>query len=177
METLRFQLPHLPELRLVLGWLSPPQGYVKMPTSRRGGWARTVAPRVRVFWYPGTDPAAQARKEAAAERRAARLLAKAAERARIDAAELVAFRARLRAEVEAGRAAHRALIERARRENAARVAAELASLVVTVTSPPPVLDLTADAVMLPPEIVDLTEFVTELPPEIPDLTAFLVEES
>jgi len=63
------------ELRVIVGWATPPAGYSPMATSKKGGWAKVLCPGVSVRWYPGTDPVYQARKERAAERRAAKKLA------------------------------------------------------------------------------------------------------
>ena len=160
-------------LRVVPGWAAPPAGYRPMPHSKKGGWVKVVGPKVTVRWYPGMNPAHLARKERAAERRAAKkvaALAAARETAAVETARLVA---KARAEVEKGRAAHRALIERLRAEREARVEAELAALAVTVTEPPPVEDMTEEAVLIPEPPVEA--FLVLIPE--PPIEAFLVLEA
>jgi hypothetical protein len=137
------------ELRVIAGWATPPAGYSPMATSKKGGWAKVFCPGVSVRWYPGTDPVYQARKERAAERRAAKkLAAMAAARAAMEA-ETARLVAKAREERAASKAAHDALISRLRAERDARVEAELAALSVVVTAPPPVWDMTDDAVLIP----------------------------
>lgn len=161
------------ELRVIPGWATPPDGYRPMASSKKGGWAKVLCPGVSVRWYPGTDPVYQARKERAAERRAAKKMAAVAA-ARVAAEnETARLVAKARAERDASRAAHAALIARLRAERDARVEADLAALSVTVTAPPPVWDMTAEAVLIPEPPVEA--FLVEIPE--PPIEAFLVMEA
>lgn len=160
-------------LRVIHGWGTPPEGYRPMPYSKKGGWSKAVAPGVSVRWYPGTDPAHLARKERAAERRAAKKAAALAAAREAAAAETGRLVAKARAEVEKSRAAHRALIARLRAEREARVEAELAALSVTVTEPPPVWDMTAEAVLIPEPPIEA--FLVTIPE--PPIEALLVLEA
>jgi hypothetical protein len=161
------------ELRVIVGWATPPAGYSPMATSKKGGWAKVLCPGVSVRWYPGTDPVYQARKERAAERRAAKKLAtKAAAHAAAEA-ETTRLVTKARAVRAASKAAHDALISRLRAERDARVEAELATLSVVVTSPPPVWDMTHDAVLIPEPPVEA--FMVLIPE--PPIEAFMVLEA
>lgn len=135
-------------LQLVLGWAQPPEGYTAMPSSKKGGYRKTLTHGVSVLWYPGADPAAQARKERAAERRVSVKVRKEQAAQVAIAAETARLVAKARAEREASAQQHRSLMARIR-ELRTQVEQELAALTVDVSTPPAIPDMTAHAVLIP----------------------------